>query len=49
MVDGEEIEWFQSYLRSFGKSIKEITPSHQHDLANAVMHYGVEKEMSLGL
>ncbi|XP_066934117.1 uncharacterized protein [Clytia hemisphaerica] len=49
LMDGEHMERLWSYLRSFSKITKEITPAHRTDLlSDALMHFGSKKMGSIG-
>ena len=44
LMDGELMERLWSYLRSFSKITKEMTPAHRTDLlSDALMHFGSKK------
>lgn len=49
-MDGELMERLWSYLRSFSKITKEMTPAHRTDLlSDALMHFGSKKMGNIGL
>uniref|UniRef100_A0A7M5X5P9 CxC2-like cysteine cluster KDZ transposase-associated domain-containing protein n=1 Tax=Clytia hemisphaerica TaxID=252671 RepID=A0A7M5X5P9_9CNID len=49
LMDGELMERLWSYLRSFSKVTKEMTPAHRMDLlSDALMHFGSKKMGNIG-
>ncbi|XP_064622542.1 uncharacterized protein LOC135484790 [Lineus longissimus] len=49
LTDGESLERLWSYLRSFSKIAKEMTPSHRIDtLTDALIHYANRKQLKIG-
>ncbi|XP_064622784.1 uncharacterized protein LOC135484988 [Lineus longissimus] len=49
LTDGESLERLWSYLRSFSKITKEMTPSHRIDtLTDALIHYANRKQLKIG-
>ncbi|XP_066935364.1 uncharacterized protein [Clytia hemisphaerica] len=49
LMDGEHMERLWSYLRSFSKITKEMTPAHRTDLlSDALMHFGAKKMSNIG-
>uniref|UniRef100_A0A7M5WQJ1 Uncharacterized protein n=2 Tax=Clytia hemisphaerica TaxID=252671 RepID=A0A7M5WQJ1_9CNID len=49
LMDGELMERLWSYLRSFSKITKEMTPAHRTDLlSDALMHFGSKKMSGIG-
>ncbi|XP_066914418.1 uncharacterized protein [Clytia hemisphaerica] len=49
LMDGELMERLWSYLRSFSKITKEMTPAHRTDLlSDALMHFGSKKMGNIG-
>jgi len=49
LMDGELMERLWSYLRSFSKITKEMTPAHRTDLlSDALLHFGSKKMGNIG-
>uniref|UniRef100_A0A7M5XEG6 Uncharacterized protein n=1 Tax=Clytia hemisphaerica TaxID=252671 RepID=A0A7M5XEG6_9CNID len=49
LMDGELMERLWSYLRSFSKITKEMTPAHRTDLlSDALLHFGSKKMSGIG-